>query len=45
MIDTDLAEWIKDNVSFPNGMVDCITPATTELEIDLVKNEFDLIDL
>jgi len=45
MIDTDLAEWIKENVSFPNGMVDCITPATTELEIDLVKNEFDLIDI
>jgi len=26
--DPSLAEWIKANVSFPNGMVDRITPAT-----------------
>jgi len=45
MIDTELAEWIEDNVAFPNGMVDCITPATTNHEIELVKNEFGVIDL
>lgn len=28
--DPDLARWIADTVAFPNGMVDRITPATTE---------------
>lgn len=28
--DPDLAGWVQDNVSFPNSMVDRITPATTE---------------
>lgn len=27
--DKDLAEWVKSNVTFPNSMVDRITPATT----------------
>lgn len=31
----DLAQWIESNVSFPNSMVDCITPATGEREIAL----------
>ena len=26
--DPDLAEWIDTNCTFPNSMVDCITPAT-----------------
>ncbi|AMJ63501.1 mannitol dehydrogenase [Bosea sp. PAMC 26642] len=29
-IDPDLAEWIAAEVRFPNGMVDRITPATTD---------------
>ncbi len=28
--DTDLAEWMAANVTFPNSMVDRITPATTD---------------
>jgi mannitol 2-dehydrogenase len=30
LIDDDLAQWIDDNVEFPNSMVDRITPAPTE---------------
>ena len=29
-MDPDLAEWISNNVTFPNSMVDRITPATTK---------------
>lgn len=43
-IDSDLRDWIEQNVAFPNSMVDCITPATTEREIDLVKNTFGVED-
>lgn len=28
--DPDLAEWINHNGAFPNSMVDCIVPATTD---------------
>lgn len=28
--DPDLADWIDQNGAFPNSMVDCIVPATTE---------------
>lgn len=31
--DKELAGWVKDNVSFPNSMVDRITPATTEDDV------------
>ncbi|WP_415328134.1 mannitol dehydrogenase family protein [Chryseobacterium sp. MMS23-Vi53] len=31
--DKDLAEWVKTNVTFPNSMVDRITPATTSEDI------------
>lgn len=34
MAEPELVEWIKTNVSFPNSMVDRITPATTQIEID-----------
>ena len=30
MSDPDLADWIDQNSAFPNSMVDCIVPATTE---------------
>ncbi|MCQ9635421.1 mannitol dehydrogenase family protein [Chryseobacterium sp. WG23] len=32
--DKDLAAWVKDNVAFPNSMVDRITPATTPEDIE-----------
>ena len=34
LLDPDLAEWINDNVSFVTTMVDRITPATTQDDID-----------
>lgn len=39
-----IASYIEDNVAFPNGMVDCITPATGPREIKLVNETFDLDD-
>ncbi len=35
--DPDLADWIEENCSFPNSMVDCIVPATGSKEIELAK--------
>ena len=44
LISPDLAEWIKDNVAFPNSMVDCITPATSDRERAMARDEFGVID-
>ena len=43
--DKDLAAWIKDNVTFPNGMVDRITPATTDRERSLLLENFGIEDV
>lgn len=40
----DVADWISTNVAFPNGMVDCITPATGAREIALVQDTFGVDD-
>lgn len=37
LTDPDLADWIDENCSFPNSMVDCIVPATGPEEIALVR--------
>jgi mannitol 2-dehydrogenase len=42
--DPAFADWIEANVSFPNGMVDRITPATGAREIDLLKDKFQIED-
>ncbi len=42
--DADLAAWIADNVTFPNGMVDRITPATSESQIRMLRDEFGIED-
>jgi mannitol 2-dehydrogenase len=42
--DPAFADWIKANVSFPNAMVDRITPATGEREIDLLRDKFQIED-
>lgn len=42
--DPEFSTWIKQNVAFPNGMVDRITPATTNREIELLKNDFGIED-
>ena len=36
--DADLADWIDSKVTFPNGMVDCIVPATGPAEIALASS-------
>jgi mannitol 2-dehydrogenase len=42
--DPAFADWIKENVSFPNSMVDRITPATGTREIELLKDAFQIED-
>ena len=42
--DPDLADWIDANVAFPNGMVDRITPATTEPRRAWLTRTYDLDD-
>lgn len=39
-----LKAWIEGNVSFPNSMVDRITPVTTESDRQAVKDRFDIDD-
>jgi len=40
----ELAKWIEKNVSFPNSMVDRITPGTTDAEREYVRSTFNLDD-
>ncbi|EPX84346.1 Mannitol-1-phosphate/altronate dehydrogenase [Rubellimicrobium thermophilum DSM 16684] len=42
--DPAFADWVEAEVAFPNSMVDCITPATTDRERALVADRFGLID-
>jgi mannitol 2-dehydrogenase len=42
--DPALADWIAAHVAFPNSMVDCITPATTDRERALVADRFGIRD-
>ena len=44
LIDPALAQWVSANVAFPNGMVDRITPATSDREIALLKEKFGIED-
>ena len=39
-----LDSWVTANVAFPNGMVDRITPATTDRERQLLKDNFGFED-
>ena len=43
-VDKGLATWISENVSFPNSMVDCVTPATTEEVKAELKSKYGLDD-
>ncbi len=40
----DLSGWIEENVAFPNGMVDCITPATGDRERTMAAERFGIED-
>ena len=44
LIDGKLADWVIDTVAFPNGMVDRITPATSDRERTLAKDNFGIDD-
>lgn len=44
LVDPELATWIDDTVSFPNGMVDRITPTTTDADRALVAERFGIED-
>lgn len=42
--DPELARWITANVAFPNAMVDRITPATSDRERRMVREDFGIAD-
>lgn len=42
--DPDLATWIAQEVSFPNSMVDRITPVTTPTDIETLAQNFGVTD-
>jgi mannitol 2-dehydrogenase len=42
--DPDFATWIHDNVAFPNSMVDRITPATGQREVDILEKDYNIDD-
>jgi len=39
-----LTEWINEKVTFPNSMVDRITPATTSSDIENLQSLFGILD-
>ncbi|MCD1269928.1 mannitol dehydrogenase family protein [Microbacterium sp. MEC084] len=43
-VDAELGAWIGENVSFPNSMVDRITPVTTDETRALVRDRFGVDD-
>ena len=44
LMDPELGNWIDAEVSFPNSMVDRITPATTDDDRRAVRDEFGIDD-
>jgi mannitol 2-dehydrogenase len=42
--DPGLADWVRGEVAFPNGMVDRITPATGDRERAMLRDEFGVED-
>lgn len=42
--DADLAQWVSENVTFPNSMVDRITPATTPSDVERINKALDSHD-
>jgi len=40
----ELVDWARTNCSFPNSMVDRITPVTTQSDVNKLKSEFGLED-
>lgn len=44
LIDRHDANWIRESVAFPNGMVDRITPATSDRERQVLRDDFGIDD-
>lgn len=44
LMDPKLAEWVRSEVAFPNGMVDRIAPATGERERTILAEAFGIAD-
>jgi mannitol 2-dehydrogenase len=44
LLDEELGAWIDTNVSFPNCMVDRITPGTTDADVAAISESFDIED-
>lgn len=44
LTDPGFADWIAENVAFPNAMVDRITPATTDRERAILARDFGVVD-
>ena len=44
MADASLLPWVKENVSFPNSMVDRITPHTFKEDQEILREQFQIID-
>ncbi len=42
--DKAFADWVRKNVAFPNGMVDRITPATSDREREMCARDFGIED-
>jgi len=42
--DAEMADWVAGNVAFPNGMVDRITPGTTDRERSIVASDYGIED-
>lgn len=42
--DAELADWIEAQVSFPNSMVDRITPATSDRERQIARDNYGVAD-
>ncbi len=42
--DAELAAWVETNVTFPNSMVDRITPATTPADVERINDTLDTPD-
>ena len=43
-VDTEMAQWITQNVTFPNTMVDRITPVTTDAEREYIATTYGIND-
>ena len=44
LFDPQLADWVAAHVAFPNGMVDRITPATSDREREIAARDFGIAD-